>query len=107
MFAVIYRSYLKEGMEAEYQLCWEKIARYFVKEKGAYGSTLHRVDDGMWLAYSRWPSKELRDAAWPVDGELKATLPSEIQQAILGLNSCRDLSRIIPEICMNIINEII
>ena len=108
MFAVIYRSYLKKGRELEYQQYWEKIARYFVKEKGALGSTLHRADDGMWIAYSRWPNSDARDAAWPKEGmEGSVSLPSEIQQAILGLKDCLDAERKIPEICMNIVKEII
>ncbi len=67
MFAVIYRAYIKTGMEEEYQKYWHKIATYFIENCGALGSCLHKTEEGYWLAYSRWPDKATRDAAWPSD----------------------------------------
>ena len=65
MFAVIYRAYLKVGTESEYQHLWNLVVHYFVKHCGALGSCLHQTEEGFWLAYSRWPDKATRDAAWP------------------------------------------
>lgn len=63
MFAVIYRAYMKPGLEMEYQQAWRKVATYFVEHRGALGSCLHQAEDGMWLAYSRWPDQATRDAS--------------------------------------------
>lgn len=59
MFAAIYQGYIKPGRENEYQEAWNKVARYFIEQRGAIGSCLHRTSDGLWVAYSRWPDKEL------------------------------------------------
>jgi hypothetical protein len=69
MFAIIYRSYVLPGYESQYKDNWYTIANYFVKYRGAIGSCLHQAEDGMYLAYSRWPDKKTRDASWPQSGE--------------------------------------
>ena len=65
MFAVIYRGYLKSVDDKEvYRKAWHTVAAYFVAHRGALGSCLHKTEEGMWLAYSRWPDKATRDASW-------------------------------------------
>lgn len=46
MFAVIYQGYIKPDRESDYQSAWNVVARYFVDERGAIGSCLHRASDG-------------------------------------------------------------
>lgn len=107
MFAVLYRAYLIPSKEVEYVRYWKIIADYFVKERGALGSTLHKTSDSMWIAYSRWPSREMRDASWPSSGEqADPLLPFEIQDAIERLKACLDTKRELPEIAMTIMEEI-
>lgn len=105
MFAVIYRGYLKAGKEAEYQKLWHLVAEYFIKHRGALGSCLHKAEDGMWLAYSRWPNKESRDEAWPQDESVNEHFPDEIRDAILGIKDCVDEQRKLPDICMCVIDD--
>ena len=100
MFAVIYRSFVFPHKEDAYQKAWKTIASYFMKEKGALGSTLHKAEDGSWVAYSRWPSKALRDSSWSKD----ACHPPEIQKAVDELISCLD--DVLPEICMDIVESL-
>ncbi|MCE3044678.1 hypothetical protein [Legionella sp. 16cNR16C] len=50
MFAVIYRSYIKPELEIEYQKLWNLVASYFIQNRGAIGSCLHKTEDGIWLA---------------------------------------------------------
>lgn len=107
MFAVIYRGYLKPGKESEYQEAWHRVAQYFVEQRGAIGSCLHRTSDGMWLAYSRWPDKKTRDASWPGDSAPSIELPSEIRDAILTIQHCIDQDRKLPDICMEVINDLL
>lgn len=52
-------------------------------------SCLHKADDGMWVAYSRWPDKATRDAAWPGDREPTEKLSPEIRKAIAGIKNCK------------------
>jgi hypothetical protein len=76
MFAVIYRSYLIPGSETNYKKHWHKIARYFVEQRSAIGSTLHQTEEGLWVAYSRWPDKATRDASWnAICDDLKTKSP--------------------------------
>lgn len=63
MFAVICRGYFKLGTKAQYQNAWRIVADYFIKMQSALGSSLHKTDDDLCFAYSRWPSKEMRDRA--------------------------------------------
>ena len=57
MFAVIYRWRLKSGMEGQFADGWDRVTRAIHQSCGSYGSRLHRCDDGMWLAYARWPDE--------------------------------------------------
>ncbi|MGE3919521.1 MAG: antibiotic biosynthesis monooxygenase [Gammaproteobacteria bacterium] len=107
MFAVIYRSYLKPGCESAYKELWNKIATYFIQHRGAIGSTLHQTEDGMWVAYSRWPDKATRDASWPGESKPSDKLPESIQEAILSIQTCVDQNRKHPEICMHIVDDLL
>lgn len=106
-FAVIYRIYLLPEKEQQYLENWPIVASYFTQKCGAFGSTLHQADDGMWVAYSLWPDRATRDAAWPKEGSaINATFPLEIKQAIANLKECADPLRFLPEITMKIVKSI-
>ncbi len=101
MFAVIYRGYVPLHLQESYQAAWKVIASYFIQEKNALGSTLHQADDGMWIAYSRWPDKKTRDAAWSC--ETIYSHPEPIIKATETLKNSLDKERLFPEICMDVI----
>jgi len=107
MFAVIYRGYVKEGREGEYREAWNKVARFFVERRGAVGSCLHRTSEGLWVAYSRWPDKKTRDASWPVENSAATQLPPEIWNAVLTLKDCLDPERNLPDICMEVVDDLL
>jgi len=108
MFAVIYRGFVNRGCEKQYILNWTKVANYFVQSRGALGSTLHKTEDGMWVAYSKWPSKEVRDNSWPQENQpINSEIPQEICEAILIMKDCLDKEKQLPEICMNVVETII
>lgn len=107
MFAVIYRSYIKPELENEYQKLWKQIAEYFIERRGAIGSCLHKTEDGIWLAYSRWPDKAIRDASWPGENAPSETLPNEIREAIVKIKECGDPDRKLPEICMEVVDDLL
>lgn len=105
MFAVIYQGYIKPGRETEYQEAWNKVARYFIEQRGAIGSCLHRTSDGLWVAYSRWPDKKTRDNSWPGDNAPSDELPPEIRNAVLIIKDCLDPDRKIPDLCMEVLDD--
>ncbi len=107
MFAVIYQGYVKAGKESVYQKTWNTVARYFVEKRGAIGSCLHRTPDGMWVAYSRWPDKKTRDASWPGNDDPSEELPDEIRKAILIIKDCLDEERKMPDICMEVVDDLL
>lgn len=106
-FAVIYRGYLKPGREGEYQKAWQIVTQYFVAHRGAIGSCLHRASDGMWIAYSRWPDQKTRDASWPGENAPADVLPPEVREAILTIQESLDPDRKLPEICMEVVNDLL
>jgi heme-degrading monooxygenase HmoA len=57
-FVVMYRWRLRPGMERQFQQAWERATPLLIRNRGALGSRLHKADDGTWVAYAQWPSKE-------------------------------------------------
>lgn len=107
-FGVIYRGYLKPGKEDDYQNAWQIVAQYFIEYRGAIGSCLHRTSDGMWIAYSRWPDEKTRDASWPGGKNGPSSeLPYEILEAIMVIKDCLDPERKLPDICMEVANDLL
>jgi spore coat protein CotH len=108
MFAVIYQFKLKPKQETEYVECWNKVATYFMNKRGAIGSCLHKSDDNLWVAYSRWPSKEARDASWPGNEAPNEELPLDIIEAIAQIQRIKeensDLEQF-DEICMHVVED--
>ncbi len=106
MFAVIYRSYIKPELEEKYQKLWNQVASFFIQHRGAIGSCLHKAEDGIWLAYSRWPDRATRDASWSSDNTVE-DLPRAIKEAITQMKNCGDQDRILPEICMEVVDDLL
>lgn len=107
MFAVIYQGYLKSGRESEYREAWDNVARYFIEQRGAIGSCLHKTSDGLWVAYSRWPDKKTRDNSWTGENSSSIELPLEIHRAILIIKDCLDPDRKISELSMEVVNDLL
>jgi hypothetical protein len=107
MFAAIYQGYLNPGCEKEYQKLWKIIATYFVEKRGALGSCLHKNAEGLWVAYSRWPDQATRDASWPGENAPSEELPDEVRQAILGIKACMDQDRKIPDLSLNVVEDLL
>src|SRR5262245_20246343 len=57
-FAVVYRWKVKAGLEAQCREGWERVTRAIMAGRGGLGSRLHVMDDGTWVAYAQWPSRE-------------------------------------------------
>lgn len=107
MFAVIYQGYLKPGTESDYRKAWKIVSHYFVEKRGAVGSCLHTTQDGLWVAYSRWPDKKTRDASWPGANAPSSELPEEIREAVLTIKNCLDETRKIPDLCLDVVEDLL
>ena len=57
-FAVIYRWRIRNGLEEQFQQAWATNTELFLAERGALGSRLHKADDGTWVAYAQWPTRQ-------------------------------------------------
>jgi hypothetical protein len=78
----MYRFKLKPHQEEIYKKCWDLITNYFIQHRGAIGSSLHKNEDHLWIAYSRWPDRTTRDASWPSENEADPSLPEDVFNAI-------------------------
>lgn len=106
-FAVIYRGFIKKGKETEYQNAWKTVSTYFIEQRGAIGSCLHKTNDGMWVAYSRWPDQKTRDASWPGENNPSQEIPLNVREAILTIKNSLDPDQKFPEICMEVVNDLL
>ncbi|MCP4922509.1 MAG: hypothetical protein GY915_00560 [bacterium] len=105
MIAILYRFHLLPDKEEKYKKLRRQVADYFKKHRGALGSSLHRCDDGLWVAYSRWPDRKTWSASWKTDGTTARALPSEIQEAIVQMKACSNPNKDYPEIVMDVIED--
>jgi hypothetical protein len=108
MFAVIYRFRLKPHQEENYRKYWNLIVNYFLEKRGAIGSCLHKNDDGLWVAYSRWPNRVTRDASWPGDNAPSNELPADIRDVIKKMQVIKEENQDLEQyedICLDVIED--
>ena len=65
MLVVIYQWSVKPGQEANFEDGWHKVTESLY-QRGSLGSRLHRAENGTYLAYAQWPSKETRQKAFDI-----------------------------------------
>ncbi len=108
MFAVFYRFKLKSHQETNYRECWNKVVKYFMENRGAIGACLHKGEDELWVAYSRWPDKATRDASWPGENAPSEELPHGIRDVIQQMRALKmenqDLEQY-EEICLEVLED--
>jgi len=59
MFCVIYKWNVKPGREDEFRDTWRVITEAIFKQHGSLGSRMHSNEDGSWIAYAQWPTRDL------------------------------------------------
>ena len=62
-YCVIYRWELVPGKEDQFIAAWEVMTKEIREHAGGLGSRLHKSDDGTWVAYAQWPSRDAWEAA--------------------------------------------
>jgi heme-degrading monooxygenase HmoA len=58
MFAVIYRWQVLPGLEAQFETGWRRGTERIAAEFGGWGSRLHKMSEGVYIAYAQWPSED-------------------------------------------------
>ena len=106
MIAVIYRFHLTPGKEAEYQQHWHTVATHFKAHRGALGSCLHKGEDGLWVAYSRWPDRETWRASWPEGEAPMDHLPAEVREAALQMKTCVEEGKRLPDVVLDLVADL-
>ncbi|WP_020592647.1 hypothetical protein [Kiloniella laminariae] len=81
MQAILYRWELIPSREADFITAWRETTLALRKNAGAFGSRLHRCDDGSYLAYALWETLELRSKAFAA-GDLPRHPVLQMQEAI-------------------------
>lgn len=82
MFAVIYRWRLHQGREEQFEAGWHRVTLAMHRHCGSYGSRLHRADDGIWVAYARWPDAATREGCPDVDPKGVAMMSEAIAERL-------------------------
>ena len=67
MFIVLYRWQLEPEKEQLFMEGWSELVHRNVEQMGALGSRLHKGEDGLWYAYSEWPSRRHWEIAQQFD----------------------------------------
>lgn len=82
MFAVVYRWRLKPGMEEHFEQGWARVTKAVHQKCGSYGSRLHIAEDGMRVAYARWPDAQTRAACDHGEAEGLQMMDDSIVEAL-------------------------
>ena len=61
MFALVYRWKVRPGCESRFVEAWRELTEAIAAENGSLGSRLHLCEDGTYMAYAAWPSRERWD----------------------------------------------
>lgn len=77
----LYRWRLHPGQEAAFVDAWAQVTRA-LRERGSWGSRLHRGDDGLWYGYAQWPDDATRQAAFAVQDPTLTAAQATMQAAI-------------------------
>ena len=73
-FAVVYTFEVHEGRDEEFVAAWSRMTELIRDHRGGLGSRLHRDEQGRFVAYAQWPSREVFDADTPLPSEAEPVL---------------------------------
>lgn len=85
MFTVIYRWKVKSGCEEDFRAAWRRATEAIYRKYNSRGSRLHKSDDGRWIAYAQWRSREdwlaMQNSSVAADEEAFAVMRDSIEGA--------------------------
>ena len=59
VFTVIYQFIVKPNAKTAFIQAWKALTELIYNHESSLGSRLHLTEDGTYLAYAQWPSKEV------------------------------------------------
>lgn len=62
-FYVLYRFRVRPERETAFKEGWCRMTEAIRAQRGGLGSRLHRSDEGWWVAYAKWPSRQAWEAS--------------------------------------------
>ena len=72
---------------------------------------MHKGEDNIWVAYSRWPNKATRDASWPGDNAPHEHLPTDICESIKIMQAIKEENKKIAnyyeEFCLDVVEDLL
>lgn len=71
MFIAMYEWKIKPEMEEQFCKAWAERTREIMRDNGGLGSRLHKNEDGNYIAYAQWPSREVWENATAEDTEAR------------------------------------
>ncbi len=94
MFVAVYKFKARSGMEQQFERAWAERTIEIRNTMGSLGSRLHRADDGTYVGYAQWPSRQVWEsssgsAETPAMGAMREA--SEEIETILRLDVINDL----------------
>jgi quinol monooxygenase YgiN len=81
-FAVLYQWRVKPGKLRQFCDAWAALIEALRRQRGALGGRLHRTDQGTWIAYAQWPSRQSWEDtcnAEPVDPAASHSLQDAVE----------------------------
>lgn len=96
MFCVIYRWRIKPELEKQFIENWAAVTRFYIENRGGWGSRLHRGEDGLFYAYAQWKSSEAREKAFQNFPEMPER--AKMREAILES---------LPEIRLEVVEDLL
>lgn len=97
MYCLIYHFEVKPEKTKEFEAAWAGLTKLIYEYEGSLGSRLHIDENGNYIAYAQWPSKDVFDNAgnnMPAEADLfrKAMRESCIEiKTVFKLESQYDL----------------
>ncbi|ETW95478.1 MAG: hypothetical protein ETSY1_30500 [Candidatus Entotheonella factor] len=58
MFCVLYKFTVKPNDEEPFRQHWLAVTKWYVHNSGSLGSRLHRANNGEYMGYAQWVSRE-------------------------------------------------
>lgn len=95
-FCIMYRFKVRPAREADFQSAWGRLTEAYKRDRGGLGSRLHRAEDGLWVAYAQWPTKQMWEDSrnlGPPDGTAAALMAEAVEERLdpILLTPAKDL----------------
>jgi heme-degrading monooxygenase HmoA len=104
MFVAVYQWKVKKGREQEFRDAWIRVTEANYRAYGSLGSRLHQNDDGSWVAYAQWPSKQDWEYAWK-SGRLADPASSAVMKDCVEVESAKE--QFFPSFSLTVIEDML